>query len=276
MNTIFFAKMHGIGNDFMVIDNFRQSLPVLSPKIIQKLADRRFGVGFDQLLIIEKSTYKDIDFNYRIFNKDGNEVAQCGNGARCLAHYVKLNKLSNKKELSIVTLSQKLLVRVNDDYSASVEFPAPLFAPAKIPFLVDKKMVSYDILGENVGALSMGNPHCVLIKEDIETIKIIDIAQKIQKSHYFSEGVNVGFMQIIDRKNILLRVYERGAGETLACGSGACAAVIYGIILGKLDTKVNVKLKGGGLVIIWQNNTQDKKVIMSGGASYVYSGSIAI
>ena len=275
MTKFFFSKMHGLGNDFLVTDNIAQTLPNFSKKIIAKLADRNFGVGFDQMLIIEKSDTTNIDFNYRILNADGSEVGQCGNGARCLARYISMRGLSNKKNLKVKTLSETFSLQMLSEDTCLVNMPKPILQPQKVPSSFNQISQSYEVFGRQVGILSMGNPHCILVEDDVENINITSLAKKIQNSKFFPQSVNVSFMQIIDTNNIRLRVYERGVGESLACGSGACASVVYGILIGLLNQKVSVKLNGGDLDISWSGNL-DNGVQMIGKASYVFDGQIGL
>jgi len=259
--------MHGLGNDFVVIDNIDGNVS-LSTNEIHKLSDRHFGIGFDQLLMVESASSKDVDFRYVIFNADGSEVNQCGNGARCFALYIKKKNLSYKNPISVETNSGIMILTVNSDESVRVEMGEPNFLPSKIPLDVNEESLDYMIEGFKVGSLSIGNPHAILILKDISDIN--SIALKIQSSSYFPEGVNVGFMKVLSQDEVQLRVVERGVGETLACGSGACAAVIYGIRLGLLSSKVLVHLTGGDSVVEYDG----QKVYLSGPGEFVYEGSI--
>jgi diaminopimelate epimerase len=264
---IYFTKMHGLGNDFAVIDNIDGDVS-LSTDEIRKLSDRRFGIGFDQLLMVESSTSKDADFRYVIFNADGSEVNQCGNGARCFALYIQKKNLSYKNPLSVETSAGIMTLTINSDDSVRVEMGGPNFLPSKIPLNINETSSEYMVEGFKVGALSIGNPHAVLILDDITDIN--STALKIQSSKYFPEGVNVGFMKILSKDEVQLRVVERGVGETLACGSGACAAVIHGIRLGMLNSKVMVHLNGGDAMVEYDG----QKVYLSGPGEFVYEGSI--
>ena len=223
-----FTKMHGLGNDFIVINNLNDVFNDSSINI-PKIANRHTGIGFDQLLIVESSERVDIDFKYRIFNADGQEVQQCGNGARCFALYVFEKKLTSKKKLKVETLNGDIELVINSSSSVTVNMGTPEFKLSKIPANFDSQDKKYIVDGKEIGVLSMGNPHAVIISSEIERLKIDQTAQDIQNSGYFPEGVNVGFMQINSPSNISLRVYERGVGETQACGTGACAAVVYGV-----------------------------------------------
>jgi len=259
--------MHGLGNDFAIINNIDGDIS-LSTDEIRKLSDRHFGIGFDQLLMIESSSSKDYDFRYVIFNADGFEVSQCGNGARCFALYIQKKNLSYKNPLSIETNAGIMVLNINADDSVRVEMGEPNFLPSKIPLNVNEESLEYMIDGFKVGSLSIGNPHAILILDNISDID--SIALKIQSSNYFPEGVNVGFMKVLSKDEIQLRVVERGVGETLACGSGACAAVIYGVRLGLLNSKVKVHLNGGRAMVEYDG----KKVYLSGPGEFVYEGSI--
>ena len=264
-----FTKMQGLGNDFIVIDNIEGDV-CLSTEEIRQLSDRRFGIGFDQLLMVESATTRGVDFRYVIFNADGSEVNQCGNGARCFALYLQKKDLTNKNTITLETNSGNLVLTINQDKSVRVEMGEPNFVPSEIPFITQSQAIEYSLEGQKVGVLSIGNPHAVIILKDIDTEDIEDIATRLQNSDYFPESVNVGFMQILARNEINLRVIERGVGETLACGSGACAAVIHGIQLGILDDKVKVHLKGGDALVEFYGDT----VYLSGPGEIVYEGAV--
>ena len=270
-----FTKMHGAGNDFVVIDGIRQSV-ALSPEQIRLLADRHFGVGCDQLLLVEKSRRDDADFRYRIFNADGGEVEQCGNGARCFVRFVHEKKLTGKKEIVVETKSGLISPRLEDDGRITVNMGAPIFAPARIPFTSDSDAVMQplDIAGQTVQitAVSMGNPHAVQVVEDVENAPVANQGPLIEHHARFPQRVNAGFMQILDREHIKLRVYERGTGETLSCGTGACAAVVAGIRLGLLDDTVHVATRGGALTIHWAG--AQTPVLLTGPAVTVFEGEI--
>ena len=261
--------MHGLGNDFVIINNIDGDISFSTDEIC-KLSDRHFGIGFDQLLMVEASSSKDTDFRYVIFNSDGSEVSQCGNGARCFALYIQKNNLSFKNPLLVETNEGVMVLTINSDDSVRVEMGEPNFLPSKIPLYVNKEDLEYMIEGFKIGSLSIGNPHAILILDDISNID--STALKIQSSSYFPEGVNVGFMKVLSKDEIQLRVVERGAGETLSCGSGACAAVIYGIRLGILNSKVKVCLKGGDATVEYDG----KKVYLSGPGEFVYEGSVSL
>src|SRR5713226_2717255 len=250
-----FTKMHGLGNDFVVLDGVRQSFS-LTPAQIRKIADRRFGIGCDQVLVVAASDKKNIDFRYRIFNADGGEVEQCGNGARCFARFVREKGLTDKSELAVETLSGIIYPTVEADGQVRVNMGVPQFDPAHVPFQAERRQPVYnlDIGGEivPVSVLSMGNPHAVQIVEDVERAPVTTQGPLIENHPAFPKRVNAGYMQVLARNHIKLRVWERGAGETLACGTGACAAVVAGIRLGLLDDEVRVTTRGGDLMICWR------------------------
>ncbi len=270
-----FSKMQGAGNDFMVIDAIHQTVK-LSPQQIQQLANRQFGVGFDQLLLLESSSLA--DFKYRIFNADGSEVAQCGNGARCFVRFVAEQGLSDKKTITVETASGIISPTLEDNGQVTVNMGAPKFAPRDIPFIADTQANSYSLnVGDQVvqiAAVSMGNPHAVQIVDDVDSAPVVALGQQIEVHPRFPERVNAGFMQIIHPHHIKLRVFERGTGETLACGTGACAAVVSGIQLGRLTSPVKVTARGGELSIAWQGN--GAPVMMTGPAETVFTGSIQL
>jgi len=267
-----FTKMQGLGNDFIIINNLDNSFDE-NLIDIPKLANRHTGIGYDQLLIVESSLRKNIDFKYRIFNADGKEVQQCGNGARCFALYVLKKELTGKRKLNVETLNGDIELIINDASSVTVNMGKPEFIPSKIPANLDNQHKKYSINDIEMGVLSMGNPHAVIISENIENIEIDKIAENIQNSGYFPEGVNVGFMQINSPSNISLRVYERGVGETQACGTGACAAVVYGVENNLLDTNVCVSLPGGDIDINYEKGSE---VFMTGPAVFVFEGSFEV
>lgn len=270
-----FTKMHGAGNDFVVIDGVRQQV-ALSPENIRFIADRNFGVGCDQLLLVEKAQHKDADFRYRIFNADGGEVEQCGNGARCFVRFVHDHKLTHKREIIVETKSGLISPRLEDDGRVTVNMGAPIFEPARIPFVSDSREVTQPLqVGDTtvqITAVSMGNPHAVQVVADVETAPVAALGPLIEHHPRFPKRVNAGFMQVLDRDHIRLRVYERGAGETLSCGTGACAAVVAGIQRGLLDTTVHVATRGGTLSITWQG--EGSPVSMTGPAISVFDGEI--
>jgi len=271
-----FTKMHGAGNDFVVIDATRTPFRA-DPALLQRLTDRRFGVGCDQVLVVEAPSTGDVDFNYRIFNADGSEVGQCGNGSRALARFVRERGLSAKDAIRVRTQTSVLELRHVEDNRYRVDMGVPRFVPAEIPFTAAARAERYTLTldgGESVeiGAVSMGNPHAVLTVSDVERAPVGELGPRIQQHSAFPQGVNVGFLQIVDRASAKLRVYERGAGETLACGSGACAAVVVGRLWGLLDACVDVQVRGGRLTIEWQGEGQP--VLMTGPAETVFEGEL--
>lgn len=274
---MFFSKMHGLGNDFMVIDGVTQNV-YLTPETIQRLADRHRGVGFDQLLLVEPPYDPDMDFHYRIFNADGSEVTMCGNGARCFARFVHLKKLTNKKKLWVSTAKGRLQLNLLENDLIQVNMGEPIWTPNKIPFNAQKFEKNYILRTEIktvlCGVVSMGNPHCVLTVENLDNLDIRPLGQLLERHERFPEKTNVGFMEVINRQQIKLRVFERGCGETQACGSGACAAVAVGIMQGLLDNKVQVDLPGGTLHIEWQG--EGKPLFMTGTATHVFDGVITL
>lgn len=272
-----FTKMHGLGNDFVVIDGVRQPVS-LSAAQARYLADRRHGVGCDQILLVEKPQSPDVDFRYRIFNADGGEVGQCGNGARCFARFVVEEGLTDKRVIPVETASGRLELVLQDDGQVQVNMGVPRLAPPEIPFDAPAQALRYalDVEGQSIqiGAVSMGNPHAVLTVTDVATAPVATLGPAIERHARFPKRVNVGFMQVIARDHIRLRVYERGAGETQACGSGACAAAAVGQIQGVLDANVRVSLPGGDLVISWAGIGQP--LFMTGPATRVYEGQIEL
>lgn len=274
---IHFSKMHGLGNDFVVIDAISQQIS-LSPEQIRTLADRHFGIGFDQLLLVEKPATAEADFKYRIFNTDGSEVSQCGNGARCFARFVYDKKLTDKRQITVDTDSGPLLLHLDSDGMVSVNMGIPRHAPEQIPVQADQESRYYTARVNNhekaFGAVSIGNPHAVLQVTDIDSAPVTELGAALENHEFFPERANIGFMQIIDRATIKLRVYERGSAETLACGSGACAAVVIGIEQNLLDNNVCVELPGGKLHIHWPGRGQP--VLMTGPAVLVFEGQIKI
>ena len=276
-NVLAFSKMHGLGNDFVMIDAINQSVH-LSMTQIQFLADRHRGIGCDQLLLLEKPTTSDADFKYRIFNADGSEVAQCGNGVRCFARFVYDKGLTDKHQIAVETNSGLVYPSLENDGMVLVDMGAPRFKPKDIPFIVEKQATHYSLILDDgstkeMGAVSLGNPHAVIIVDDVAIEDVVKIGSMIEHHARFPERVNVGFMQIISPTEIKLRVFERGVGETQACGTGACAAVVSGIQRGMLDREVKVNLLGGSLLIAWADN--ESPVWMTGDAEHVYDGEIA-
>lgn len=272
-----FSKMQGVGNDFVVIDAIRQNIS-LTPEQIRLLADRHFGVGCDQLLLVEKPNIPDADFRYRIFNADGGEVEQCGNGARCFVRFVHEQGLTDKKEIRVETARGIIFPRLEDNGLVTVDMGAPRFIPDEIPFIADGRASIYtlDVAGTAVdtGAVSMGNPHAVQIVDNVDTAPVEQQGPLIERHARFPQRVNAGFMQLVDEHHIRLRVFERGSGETLACGTGACAAAVTGIQWGKLTTPVTVSMRGGDLTIRWEGEGQP--VMMTGPAVTVFEGEITI
>jgi len=272
---ILFSKMHGLGNDFVVIDAINQS-HTLNAEQMRFIADRHFGIGCDQILLVEPARQADVDFTYRIFNADGGEVEQCGNGARCFARFVRDKGLSDKDILSVATNTGVITLHIQADGQVTVNMGNPIFQPDQIPFTAEQTELSYYIdvngLQLNVGTVSMGNPHVVLRVDSTSTAPVETLGPQLEAHPRFPKRVNVGFMQIVDRRQIKLRVFERGVGETLACGTGACAAVVIGIQQGLLDNQVQVSLPGGELSIQWAG--EGSPVHMTGPATHVFEGSI--
>jgi diaminopimelate epimerase len=270
-----FSKMHGLGNDFMVVDAVTQNV-YFSPELIRRLADRHLGIGFDQLLIVEPPYDPDLDFHYRIFNADGSEVAQCGNGARCFARFVRLKGLTNKSEIRVSTQTGRMVLSVTPDELVCVNMGEPNFEPQQVPFRANKAESLYLMRAAEqtvmCGVVSMGNPHCVLQVDSVKTARVESLGPVLESHERFPERVNVGFMEVVSREHIRLRVYERGAGETQACGSGACAAVAVGIQQTLLAEKVRVDLPGGSLHIAWKG--PGHPLYMTGPATHVYDGFI--
>jgi diaminopimelate epimerase len=271
-----FSKMHGLGNDFMVVDCITQNI-FFSPELIRRLADRHTGIGFDQLLLVEAPYDPETDFHYRIFNADGNEVEQCGNGARCFAHFVRMKGLTNKYSIHVSTKKGKVVLKVDNDDQVTVNMGVPEFEPDRIPFKAKQAEKTYILRTAEqtlfCGAVSMGNPHMVTIVDNVDTAEVSVLGPLLESHERFPERVNVGFMQLINRSEIRLRVYERGVGETQACGSGACGAVAVGILQGVLDELVTVHLLGGMLKISWKG--PGKPLYMTGPAAHVFDGQIS-
>lgn len=268
-----FTKMHGLGNDFMVIDGVSQNVE-LSAKRIERWADRHFGIGFDQLLLVEPPTRPDRDFRYRIFNADGGEVENCGNGARCFARFVLDRKLIQADCIRVETAGGDLELRVQPDGEVTVDMGRPRLAPEKIPFIADQRQALYPLqtaAGDTleIAAVNIGNPHCVLRVDSVDNAPVATLGPELEQHSRFPQHVNVGFLEVIDRSHARLRVYERGVGETLACGTGACAAVVAGHINGWFDDQVHIQLSGGTLKIEW---TGDGNVLMTGPVKTVYEG----
>ncbi len=272
-----FSKMHGLGNDFVVLDGVRQQVS-LSPEQLVYLADRHFGVGCDQILLVEKAGQAGIDFRYRIFNAYGGEVEQCGNGARCFVRFVHDQGLTDKRQIRVETLKGIIEPRLEADGNVTVDMGEPRFLPAEIPFLADDDVIIHllDVADETLETtvVSMGNPHAVQVVDNVETHPVEQHGPLIERHQRFPKRVNAGFMQIVDRHAIKLRVYERGSGETLACGTGACAAAVAGIRRGLLDSPVRVTTRGGDLNIAWGG--PGRPVLMTGPAVTVFTGEIEL
>lgn len=272
-----FTKMHGLGNDFMVIDGVNQSF-VADPEVIKRLGDRHFGIGFDQLLLVERPQSAWADFRYRIFNCDGSEVEQCGNGARCFARFVHDKKLTDKREIAVETAKGVIYPQLEENGEVTVNMGVPRFAPAEIPFVAEVDSVTHPLQVNGrqleISVVSMGNPHAVQLVGDVESAPVAEVGPLIECHARFPQKVNVGFMQVVARDAIRLRVFERAAGETLACGTGACAAVVAGIRRGLLDGAVRVSTRGGGLTIRWAG--AGEPVWMTGPAETVFEGSLEL
>jgi len=272
-----FTKMHGLGNDFVVIDAVTQNVSVTA-SMARRLSDRKTGIGCDQVLVVEPPSDADIDFNYRIFNCDGAEVEQCGNGARCLARFVKDRRLTGKNPIRVKTSNRVIELHISDKNLVSVDMGIPEFEPSKIPFEAPLAATVYDLdvdgQSEQIAAVSMGNPHAVLKVDDVAKAPVAKLGAKIESHPRFPNRVNVGFMQILGPNEIKLRVYERGVGETEACGSGACAAAVAAILQGAVDSPVTLQLTRGSLKIDWQG--EGHALIMTGPAKTVFHGRIRI
>ncbi len=276
-----FTKMHGIGNDFVVIDAINQAIE-LSPEQVRFIADRHFGVGCDQLLLVERPLLEGAEFRYRIYNADGGEVQQCGNGARCFARFVHDQGMTSNTDIPVETAAGMIYLKLEDDGLVTVDMGVPSFDPESLPFeadnLNDDETEYHQLMvnGEKyaIGAVSVGNPHAVLLVDAVAEAPVEILGAAIESHERFPERVNVGFMEIMDRSHIRLRVFERGAGETLACGTGACAAVAVGIHNSLLDNTVQVELNGGHLTIRWQGN--DNTLLMTGPAQTVYQGKMTL
>ena len=272
-----FSKMQGLGNDFVVLDGINQHI-ALSPEQIRRIADRHFGVGCDQLLVVEAYEGDDADFRYRIFNADGGEVEQCGNGARCFARFVYDQGLTQKNTIPVMTAGGRIVLQIQANGQVTVNMGVPIFEPAQIPLISPQRQTLYtvDIEGQTVvfASVSMGNPHAVVQVTALDSAPVASLGAQLESHPLFPKRVNVGFMQVVARDCIRLRVFERGAGETLACGTGACAAVVAGCIQGLLDDNVTVDLRGGQLQIQWQGEGQP--VWMTGPAETVFRGTLRL
>ncbi len=272
-----FTKMHGLGNDFVMLDLLTQRFK-LRPRHIRHLADRHTGVGCDQVLVVEAPRDPDIDFRYRIYNADGSEVEHCGNGARCFARFVREKRLTTQKDIRVETLGGVLQLTVQDDDRVKVLMGVPQLEPAEVPFTADSRQTHYsvDVSGQtlSLGAVSMGNPHAVLRVDDVQHCDLETLGPALESHPGFPSRVNVGFMEVVSEREIRLRVFERGVGETLACGSGACAAVVHGIEAGWLARAVTVHLPGGMLEVAWAG--EGEQVVMTGPTTQVYEGNIKL
>jgi diaminopimelate epimerase len=273
MITLRFTKMQGCGNDFVVFDGIAQRVELTASQI-RALADRRFGVGCDQVLVVERARQPDADFRYRIFNADGGEVEQCGNGARCFVKFVRSRGLTDKRSIRVETAGGMIAPSLEANGEVTVDMGAPHFAPDDIPFVADGASIttSLDVDGEriDVSVLSMGNPHAVQVVADVDRAPVETQGPRIERHARFPNRVNAGYMQVVDRATIRLRVWERGAGETLSCGTGACAAVVAGIRRGLLDSPVRVETRGGALTIAWAGGGEP--VLMTGPAIVAFEG----
>ena len=270
-----FTKMHGLGNDFMVINSLDKPFSLTTDQI-RALAHRRFGIGFDQILIVEPASVPEAEFDYRIFNADGGEVENCGNGARCFARYVLNQGLTRNREIVVQSGAGLMTLTVEQDQQVTVQMEVPNFMPAQIPFVAETEapVYSIDVAGTCVeaGVVAIGNPHVVVVTDDVEKCQIQHLGPQLESHERFPNRVNVGFMQLLSRDEVRLRVYERGVGETMACGTGACAAVVTGIRRSLLDTEVTVHLTGGDLQVRWPDN--NKPVAMTGPCETVYEGTL--
>lgn len=272
-----FTKMHGLGNDFMVLDLVSQHAHI-TPKHARQWGDRNTGVGFDQLLLVEAPSNPDVDFRYRIFNADGSEVEQCGNGARCFARFVLDKRLTAKKQIRVETKGGIIELHVHNDGQVRVNMGPPRFAPEQIPFQAPEQSLAYtlDVDGQalEIAALSMGNPHAVMRVDNVATAPVRELGPKIEHHPRFTQRVNAGFLQVVDRKRGKLRVWERGAGETQACGTGACAAAVAAIAHGWMDSPLELELPGGTLTLEWAGSGEP--VLMTGPATRVFEGQVRL
>ena len=278
-----FTKMHGLGNDFLMLDLISQNIQIRKEQI-RCLADRHLGIGFDQLLMAEPPQDPEMDFRFRIYNSDGSEAEQCGNGARCFTRFVRDRGLTTKTELKLETMNGPVQCKLQKDGNITVNMGAPRLQPECIPFVADRTQITYSLKLKDtlcatqaeveISAVSMGNPHAVLLVENVDTAPVKTLGPVLATHDRFPQGTNVSFMEVVDPNNIRLRVYERGAGETRACGSGACATVVAGRLQGLLDQDVNVQLPGGTLRIEWLGD--DSPVMQTGPACRVYEGHLLI
>lgn len=272
-----FTKMHGIGNDFVVFDSFTKPVTI-SREQVRHIADRQFGIGCDQVLLLEAPKTPEADVCYRIFNADGSEVMQCGNGARCAAVYLREKGLVNKDRIVAETGAGRLILQIETNDCVTVDMGVPVFEPAKIPLKVDEQQDEYNLsLGDDeltFGAVSLGNPHAVIVVEDVDSTPVNVIGPSVQLSGAFPESVNVGFIEILNQQAFKLRVFERGSGETLACGSGACAAMVIACQQGYLEGTIDAELRGGHLTLRWEGDGEP--VYMTGPATTVFEGKIKL
>lgn len=270
-----FTKMQALGNDFVVVDGIRQAV-ALEPRLAARIADRHAGIGCDQILVAEQALADGADFRMRIFNADGGEVGQCGNGARCFGRFLLDNELTRRREIVVETMTGLLTLYIDDSGEVRVDMGVPRFEPPGVPFLADAEQAQYDLEVDGcrvrIAVLAVGNPHAVLFVDDVAQAPVAVLGPQIESHARFPDRTNVGFAQVVDRGSIRLRVYERGAGETRACGSGACAAVVAGRRLGLLDPTVAVALPGGRLGVSWQGD--DSPVLLSGPAKTVFEGRV--
>lgn len=272
-----FTKMHGLGNDFMVLDLVRQQLD-LTPELVCRWSHRKTGIGFDQLLIIESTHERGCDFAYRIYNDTGDEVEHCGNGARCVTRFAIDRGLTDKTELTFAMARGTIVTRLEEDGLVTVDMRAPVLEPAQIPFTAAQRALTYPltVAGQQfeISAISMGNPHAVMVVDDVEEFPVLQLGPQVENHPAFPQRVNAGFMQVVNRGEINLRVFERGTGETLACGTGACAAVVAGRLRGLLDEQVTVHTHGGDLRIAWAGDNQS--VWKTGPAVTVFEGTLRL
>ena len=272
-----FTKMHGLGNDFVMLDGVSQKL-IITPERAKHIGDRNFGIGCDQILLVEPPKSPDADFKYRIFNADGSEVENCGNGARCFAIFVRQRGLTNKRQIKVQTNSGDMVLHVREDDQVTVNMGEPILEPTQIPFQASNQQTIYglDVEGARyeISAVSMGNPHAVMLVDDVVKFPVNIMGPLVESHINFPKKANAGFMQIIDKQNMKLRVFERGCGETLACGTGACAAAVAAQLRGLIDTLVHINLPGGQLIIEWQG--PGTPVYMTGPATTVFHGQMKL
>lgn len=270
-----FTKMHGLGNDFVMIDAISQKLS-MTPERARKLADRHFGIGCDQVLVVEPPVSAEADFRYRIFNHDGTEVENCGNGARCFAVFVRQRKLTGKRLIRAETAGGLLILKVLPDNRVTVDMGVPRLDPQQIPFQAQQQAITYSLPLRDatlqISAVSMGNPHAVTVVDDVANYDVTGIGAEVERHSAFPRKVNAGFMQVLNNREVKVRVFERGVGETLACGTGACAAVVAGRLRQLLEREVTVHLPGGDLTIRWDG--ENKPVLMTGPATTVFHGQV--